>query len=200
MKQLLAALAAVQKDITPVEKKGRNEYHKYDYATEADFLAMIRPLLAKHGLVITSSVEGESNAGQLSKVSVAFTVWHVVSGESIKAMSVGYGQDAADKGVYKAMTGATKYFFAKFFQIPTGDDPEDDGGEVEKAWQAASAKDINDQLGDEPPFDNEPRYTAPPATGDKPKVEKTCITCGKHFKTPYTYAKECFVCYQASKK
>ena len=192
MKALLKALAAVQKDITPVEKKGRNEYHKYDYATEADFLAMIRPLLAKHGLVITSSVKAESNADQLSKVSVAFTVWHVESGESVEAVSVGYGQDAADKGVYKAMTGATKYFFAKFFQIPTGDDPEQDNGAVAQTWQATPQ--------DDPPFDNEPQYAAPAATGDKPKVEKTCITCGKHFKTSYTYAKECFVCYQASKK
>src|SRR5699024_6730814 len=36
------------------------------------------------------------------------------------------GQDAGDKAVYKAITGATKYALMKVFMIPTGDDPEQD--------------------------------------------------------------------------
>jgi hypothetical protein len=39
---------------------------------------------------------------------------------------VGEGQDAGDKAVYKAMTGALKYCLLKTFLIPTGDDPERD--------------------------------------------------------------------------
>jgi hypothetical protein len=39
---------------------------------------------------------------------------------------IGEGQDAGDKGPYKAMTGAQKYALMKTFMIPTGDDPEAD--------------------------------------------------------------------------
>jgi len=37
---------------------------------------------------------------------------------------VGQGADKGDKGVYKAITGAKKYFIANLFLIPTDDDPE----------------------------------------------------------------------------
>ncbi len=37
---------------------------------------------------------------------------------------VGQGLDNADKGYYKAYTGAVKYFLMKTFMISTGDDPE----------------------------------------------------------------------------
>ena len=45
-----------------------------------------------------------------------------------------------DKGLYKAITGANKYFLFKLFQIETGDDPERDTAPVaQEAPQATHA-------------------------------------------------------------
>ena len=52
----------------------------------------------------------------------------------------GAGADTGDKGVYKSMTGAEKYFLMKTFLIATGDDPEADD-KVDKEAAAASAAD-----------------------------------------------------------
>ncbi len=48
----------------------------------------------------------------------------VDSGESHVSTAYGQGQDKGDKGVYKAATGAEKYFLLKTFLIATGDDAE----------------------------------------------------------------------------
>jgi hypothetical protein len=49
------------------------------------------------------------------------------SGEVFAVQAVGTGKDNADKGAYKAYTGASKYVLMKTFLLATGDDPEDDG-------------------------------------------------------------------------
>ncbi len=53
--------------------------------------------------------------------------FHAPDGSSVKNTAAGEGLDQnGDKGTYKAITGATKYFLLKLFLIPTGDDPETD--------------------------------------------------------------------------
>jgi hypothetical protein len=54
------------------------------------------------------------------------------TGEELVFHSEGEGQDAGDKGIYKAITGAQKYALMKAFMIPTGDDPEADSGVDER--------------------------------------------------------------------
>ena len=51
---------------------------------------------------------------------------------------MGAGDDGADKGLYKAYTGAVKYFLMKTFLIPTGDDPEADTKADERAASRAA--------------------------------------------------------------
>jgi hypothetical protein len=48
------------------------------------------------------------------------------TGEAWECKWLGCGQDAGDKGIYKALTGGYKYFLLQLFMIPTGDDPEKD--------------------------------------------------------------------------
>jgi hypothetical protein len=55
------------------------------------------------------------------------------TGERMDYFWRGYGTDKEDKGGYKAMTGAEKYFLLKTFLIPTGDDPERDDQRQRKA-------------------------------------------------------------------
>ncbi|MHB9019394.1 MAG: ERF family protein [Minisyncoccota bacterium] len=109
-----------------VPKNGRNDFHKYNYATEADILEAVRGLLVEEGLVVIPSCKEYEADGDLRRVRMTFTFFDVETGESFQAEWLGEGQDKGDKGFYKAFTGAQKYCFTKTFHIPTGDDPEQD--------------------------------------------------------------------------
>jgi hypothetical protein len=61
------------------------------------------------------------------------------SGERHDCEWAGQGDDGADKGVYKAYTGALKYFLMKTFLIPTGDDPEGDSRTDQRASERQSS-------------------------------------------------------------
>lgn len=136
MQKLAIKLLAVQRGITPIEKDGHNDFQNYDYATEGGYIQMLRPLLIENGLVILSSVKSSSIAfvkkdkdgkeTPITRVEMDFTIVDAESGEQYVGGAEGYGADSLDKGIYKAITGATKYFMAKCFQIPTGDDPENE--------------------------------------------------------------------------
>jgi hypothetical protein len=62
----------------------------------------------------------------VTTVVVAFTFADGDTGAMFRSEWAGQGDDPADKGLYKAYTGALKYFLMKTFLIPTGDDPEAD--------------------------------------------------------------------------
>lgn len=128
VKKLTEVMAAVER----IPKRGRNEFHKYDYATEADIAATVRAELASRQVMLIPAIVGESRHSVGEKGSV-LTVLEMEmefldgeSGESIKKPWRGYGTDKEDKGGYKAMTGGEKYFLLKTFLMPTGDDPEAD--------------------------------------------------------------------------
>lgn len=126
VKKLAEVMAAVER----IPKRGRNDFHKYDYATEADIAATVRAELAARHVMLIPAIVGESRHSVGEKGSV-LTVLEMEmefldgeSGESIKKPWRGYGTDKEDKGGYKAMTGGEKYFLLKTFLMPTGDDPE----------------------------------------------------------------------------
>ncbi|MHC1728533.1 MAG: ERF family protein [Syntrophobacteraceae bacterium] len=124
---LAGKIAAIMGEISRVAKSGRNDFHKYDYVTEADLSDSIRPLLAKYGVSLMASVESfEMGGNNIASVWMNFTLTCADSGESQTSRFPGMGQDKADKGVYKAITGATKYWMFKTFLVSTGDDPEKD--------------------------------------------------------------------------
>ena len=112
--------------VSRVPKNGFNNFHKYAYATESDLTESIRPILLESGLAFFSTVLDQSREGEFTKVKMEFTLADVDTGETLKSVYWGEGQDKGDKGLYKAYTGATKYFLMKTFLIPTGDDPEAD--------------------------------------------------------------------------
>lgn len=124
--QLYQKLRTINAAIKTVEKKGKNDFHKYSYAREEDFLAALRPLLDQHGVVIDVGCVEENREGMMTRVKLRYTITDVDTGYSIERDWAGHGEDKADKGIYKAYTGANKYFLYKFFQIPTSDDPESD--------------------------------------------------------------------------
>lgn len=133
--KIASAIHAVMQDVPYVQKTGKNEFHRYRYASEADLLDKLRPALIKHGLILIPSIRDVLPPDQHGNVTVLvnYVLLHK-DGDMWpeKIVASGCGNDRSrdgkvgDKGLYKALTGANKYLLFKLFQIETGDDPEQD--------------------------------------------------------------------------
>jgi len=121
---LLAKLLEAAKSIQQIEKTGYNAFHDYRYATEEDIVKPIRQALYSRNVMFTSEVTNCEFKDDIAIVSMRFTFYDVETGEQLSFNWVGSGQDKGDKGVYKAQTGALKYFLLKTFLLPSATDPE----------------------------------------------------------------------------
>jgi hypothetical protein len=142
--KLAKKLAEVMGEVHRIPKRGRNDFHNYDFATESDIADAVRAGLASRGVMILPQVNGfevrdvvrETAKGKktacLTFVNMTFTLKDAETGEAEDRLWVGCGEDSGDKGIYKAITGATKYFLLKLFVMSTGDDPERDGRKKDK--------------------------------------------------------------------
>lgn len=141
-KNIHKKILEVMKATGIVEKKGHNAFQNYDYATEPDIIAELRDKLIEQGLVIIPSVtdttheryevegkDGSRRNETLTSVTILYTIFDSESDERLEIYAIGQGTDGGDKGVYKAITGANKYFLMKTFMLPTGDDPEKDSND-----------------------------------------------------------------------
>jgi len=140
MKSITKKLVKVMGSMSRIAKDGRNDFHKYNYVTEAAVLEEVRQALVENGLFITQSVDGVTKDGDLVTVSVTNTLIDAETGESLSVKSAGSGTDKGDKAIYKAITGATKYFLMKNFLLPTGDDPEASDENGKSTFNKATAK------------------------------------------------------------
>jgi len=129
---LAAKLAKIAGTLGNIPKRGWNPNQRYKFAQETDLVAAIRPYLSAAGILITFSQtdheilarQNPDAKGLLTRVRLH---WTVTDGkESIEGDMDGYGMDAGDKGIYKAITGAKKYTLMTLFLVDTGDDPEAD--------------------------------------------------------------------------
>ena len=75
-----AALLAVQADVEGLHKSAANPHFKSRYTPLPEVLAVVRPILTTHGLVLSQSVESMS----AEWVSVVTTLYHVGSGTSVE--------------------------------------------------------------------------------------------------------------------
>lgn len=132
---LVQKLAEVMAAVGRIPKRGRNDFHGYDYATEADIVEALRGQLAERKVMLVPEVVGYERIELGAKkngeakdpvmlLRMRFTFLDGESAEQITREWCGAGQDGGDKGLYKAMTGGEKYFLLKTFLLPTGDDPE----------------------------------------------------------------------------
>jgi len=144
--QIIAdALHEVMARISYVQKDATNSFHGYKYVSEAKLLEALRPVLVDVGLIFIPTFEDgktDHSTGNTDIV-MSYTLMHksgAVWPEKIRVAGCGNDKNKTgigDKGVYKAMTGANKYFFFKLFQIATGDDPE-----VDANFQAPASKPV----------------------------------------------------------
>lgn len=138
------------KEMGRVDKDGYNDFQKYAYVSEANMIEAIRDKVMAAGLIIVPSQisclsqpvpsSGEKSQKYLTEVCTEYTIIDTDSGDSLTVKFFGQGMDSGDKGVYKATTGANKYFLMKTFMIPTGDDPEVSHGNPTE--ETASGKQI----------------------------------------------------------
>lgn len=130
-------IAKVMAAVSRIPKNGRNDFHKYNYVTEADLVDTIRPLMADIGLVLIPSQGERIDDGEIVKIHHTFTFIDADDGSSVQYQVWGEGHDKLDKGSYKAFTGAMKYALMKAFLVSTGDDPEQDTSAGRKAESSA---------------------------------------------------------------
>lgn len=137
-------IAKVMADVETVAKRGHNKAHDYDYAMEADIVDELRPIMAKHKIVMIphqsserNEIEVSTRSGKASIVRIhhTFGFYDAEDGSAVEIGVWGEGFDSLDKASYKAFTGAEKYALLKIFMVATGDDPEADqsNGVQEKA-------------------------------------------------------------------
>jgi len=138
-KNVFQRIHAVMGDMDTINKNGKNAFHGYDYATEADFIRAVKPLLLKHGLTMTMIDHNVVDVRPLMKdtsnfsgkiLATVISTYNIVNIDDPQDYTYikvsGQGIDNGDKAVYKAITGAKKYGLANAFMAITGDDPEKD--------------------------------------------------------------------------
>lgn len=174
---LARKLSEIMGEIHRIPKRGRNEFHKYDYVTESDLSEAVRQKMSDRFIEIVPKVVSYARHELLTDkgvyngciYDVTLEVW-LEDGESgekkLGGVMVGSGYDKGDKAVYKAITGATKYWIYKKFLIPTGDDPEADSKTDKAVAEVEQKRVLENKLAD---IAEEKKETSQPA-------KKGCIS------------------------
>lgn len=133
-------LHAVMTDVAYIQKDKKNDHFKYRYASEAAIKEKVHDALVKHGLVfMPTAVKKVRHEGQITTISMEYCFFDIEDGERVCGSIEGDGQDSADKGAWKALTGCIKYALTSTFLIATGDDPEQDEAPVTKQSEPRTA-------------------------------------------------------------
>ncbi len=206
MKNILTKLNLIMSEVQYIKKDKTNAFFNYKYASEQAIKETLQPLLVKHKVILQTTftnpkrevyITAKGARGALTDIDVSYKFWDVESGESLDGTFCGTGDDGADKGTYKAITGAIKYILTSTFLIPTGDDPENDQdtgtvvhsslppkAPVKPPQQEISPEQMAHELG----YTDEPFESAP--------HNNLCPTCGKAMvpgKNGKPYCKPCYI-------
>jgi hypothetical protein len=165
---LKAKLVEIMADLGIVEKKGRNPHFGYTYVSEAQLIAELRGRLASHGVLFTTDVKelrchygATPKEGVFAEVQTVHTFHDTATDEMIVVGGAGVGWDSGDKGVYKAITGATKYALMKNFMVTDEQDPE--AGD-QRGVSSSSRKSANDGHAPTREYEQEPSESPKAAT------------------------------------
>lgn len=138
--KLYTKILNVVSKMEAIEKSGYNSHQKYHYSTEEDMVNAIRNLMLENKLLVLTSSETKEVIkvlkGEKETILCVVNTIHkfidTETGETEQVTSTGTGWDDTDKGSFKAITGAMKYFIGKNFLVPSKDDAENDGVTVSK--------------------------------------------------------------------
>ena len=156
-KSLVEKLSEACDAVGGVEKKGRNETQNYAYVKAADVAKAIRHELFSRGVMILPHEhkpewrEFQTMKGTTMRECILQVTYRITDGSSEMFMSAyGVSMDTGDKAIYKAKTGALKYFLRGLGLIPDEkDDPEMDEPLVDKKAETAYKKEFAKQTADQ---------------------------------------------------
>lgn len=139
-------MSAITQEISTVAKnlqvgEGKNQYKAVG---EADVLAAVKPVEAKHGVysypysreivesgeMVVTTKFGERKSLYLRLKTIYRFVNMEKPDEYIDITTYGDGVDSQDKATGKAMTYSDKYALLKAYKIQTGDDPDQNASET----------------------------------------------------------------------
>lgn len=133
---LAARIAAISKDLGAIQKGGHNREQHYDFIEYAAVSGKIRELLDKHGVAIIPSVTSYERDDVKSKngatgyhytLQMHFTAINADDpSDKLEADWMGESTDWGDKGINKAETSGTKYFYMRLFNISEKGDADND--------------------------------------------------------------------------
>ena len=181
-------MSAITEEITAVAKNlnvgwGKNQYKAVG---EADVLAAVKPIEAKHGVysypvsrqIIDTSVltsvkaDGSETRQIFMRIEVIYRFVNVEKPEEyIDIITYGDGVDAQDKAPGKAMTYADKYALLKAYKIITGEDPDQNySNDLKGKTKKQSSAKIDGPSEQAPPSSAQPE--APSSTETKALSER----------------------------
>lgn len=136
IKPFLVRLRDAVAAVDAVEKKGVNAKQNYKYVRAADVTNALRHELYSRDIIVlqnelecVNSGETKTNSGGVLRektIKIQYTVQDVISPEKLVLDAYGVAMDTGDKAIYKAKTGALKYFLRGLGLIPDESDPEAD--------------------------------------------------------------------------
>ena len=140
---------------------------QYKVVMHDDVTDLMRPLLVKHGVLRTTSVEGHTQDGNTTTVDLLVRYFNIDEPtDYIEVKAFGYGADQQDKGPGKAISYASKYADMKTLMLATGDDPDREDFHKTTTKPVAPAKPAEPaKPASEPAKDTKP---AKPPKADKP--------------------------------
>ena len=166
--ELAKALAQAQTEMVNPKETANNPFFKSKYSPLDEVLALVRPILAKHGLVVLQSPGGDG-----TMTTVTTTILHA-SGEWVRSDVLTLHPSKADaQGLGGAVTYGRRYSLAAMLGI-AGAGEDDDANSISVAPQkhVAAAKPVSVGVSTKP---SEPITTGP-----------VCPTCSG----PLTYMRE----------
>lgn len=112
--KLLRSISEITQSVDSIPKSGSNP--DYSFVMEKDVVNALRGQLAeKNILLIPNVVDSTERVVQtgnvtttITKVVMSFTLFDIQTAASITTYFHGEGEDALDKGIYKAITGCQK--------------------------------------------------------------------------------------------
>lgn len=132
IKELAAALVALQADLVPVGKTAENPFFKSKYADLPSVMQAVQPLLANHKLAVSQFITNIDGQSALR------TILMHESGQSIEDVMPLLLPKEDPQGQGSAITYARRYSFMAVLGVVA--DEDDDGNKASKPGQTSQTK------------------------------------------------------------
>lgn len=125
---------------------------RWTYASAENVLSTVRGEFLSRGVLVLGSERDSSDRPRTTRqgdettvttVHIQFTLLDAESNERIELDWLGRGEDAADRGVGKALTNAIKTFMRQQLMLPWGDDPEADDADGSSGYGGSEGGNLN---------------------------------------------------------